>query len=68
MVALDDWYNLFNLAFFWSFALVTMTLTFLNVFFIKNDLLSVMIAIGIASVYSIYLLIDTQLILGGRKV
>lgn len=42
-------------------------MTLLNIFFIKSDIVTILIAIGIASIYSIYLIIDTQLILGGKN-
>jgi len=56
-----------NIAFFWSFFFVTFTLSIVNIFFIRSDFITILIAIAIASAYSIYLIIDTQLILGGRK-
>lgn len=67
MLALDDRYWLLYLAFFWSFFFITIIITVLNVFFIRSELVTVLISIAIASIYSIYLLIDTQLILGGGK-
>jgi FtsH-binding integral membrane protein len=54
-------------AFFWSFFLLTLALTIINVFFIHSEFLTILIAVAIGSIYSIYLIIDTQLILGGRK-
>ena len=39
----------------------------LNVFLIRSSALSILIAVGIAGVYSLYLIIDTQLIMGGRN-
>jgi FtsH-binding integral membrane protein len=38
-----------------------------NIFFIKSELIVTLIAIVLGAVYSIYLLIDTQLIMGGRN-
>jgi FtsH-binding integral membrane protein len=46
---------------------MTFMLTILNVFFIHSEFLTVLIAVAIGAVYSLYLIIDTQLILGGRK-
>jgi len=46
---------------------VTFCLTILNVFFIRTEFLTILISIGIAAIYSVYLLIDTQLILGGKN-
>lgn len=57
-----------NLGFFWSFFFISLILTFLNIFFIRSDIVTILIAIGIACVYSIYLIIDTQLVLGGKNV
>jgi FtsH-binding integral membrane protein len=56
-----------SLGFFWSFFVITLTMTLLNVFFLQSDALTVLIAIGIACIYSIYLIIDTQLIVGGKN-
>jgi hypothetical protein len=39
----------------------------LNIFFIRSEFLSILIAVAIGAVYSLYLIIDTQLILGGRN-
>jgi FtsH-binding integral membrane protein len=38
-----------------------------NVFFIRSELVVTLIAIVLGAVYSIYLLIDTQLIMGGKN-
>lgn len=38
-----------------------------NVFFIRSELIVTLIAIVLGAVYSIYLLIDTQLIMGGKN-
>jgi protein lifeguard len=38
-----------------------------NIFFIRSELVVTLIAIVLGAVYSIYLLIDTQLIMGGRN-
>jgi protein lifeguard len=46
---------------------VTTSITLINIFFIRSDLLTALVAIAIACVYSIYLIIDTQLILGGKN-
>lgn len=54
-------------AFFWSFFLLTVSLTIINVFFIHSQFVTILIAVAIGTIYSIYLIIDTQLILGGRK-
>lgn len=35
--------------------------------FLKSSFITVAVAIAIAAVYSIYLLIDTQLVLGGKN-
>ncbi len=39
----------------------------MNIFFIRSELVVTLIAIVLGAVYSIYLLIDTQLIMGGRN-
>jgi FtsH-binding integral membrane protein len=44
-----------------------MAITLLNVFIIRSSFITVLMAIGIACVYSLYLIIDTQLILGGKN-
>lgn len=46
---------------------VTFFITLINIFFIRSEILSVLISIGIAAIYSVYLIIDTQLIMGGRE-
>lgn len=46
---------------------MTFSITIINIFFIKSDFITVLVAIAIACVYSIYLIIDTQLILGGKN-
>jgi FtsH-binding integral membrane protein len=46
---------------------MTIFISFINLVFIKSDFIVTLIAIGIASIYSIYLIIDTQLILGGKN-
>jgi FtsH-binding integral membrane protein len=46
---------------------MTIFISFINFVFIKSDFIVTLIAIGIASIYSIYLIIDTQLILGGKN-
>jgi FtsH-binding integral membrane protein len=56
-----------NIAFFWSMFCVTFFITLINIFFIRSEILSVLISIGIAAIYSVYLIIDTQLIIGGRE-
>jgi FtsH-binding integral membrane protein len=56
-----------SLGFFWSFFVITLTMTLLNMFFLKSDAITVLLAIGIACIYSIYLIIDTQLIVGGKN-
>lgn len=56
-----------NIAFFWSMFCVTFFITLINIFFIRSEILSVLISIGIAAIYSVYLIIDTQLIMGGRE-
>ncbi len=57
----------FNSAFFWSFFCLTTFIIILNVFFIQSQAISIVLAIIIGAVYSIYLIIDTQLIIGGRN-
>ena len=44
-----------------------MFLVVLNVFFIRCEGLSLIIAIAFSGLYSFYLIIDTQLIMGDRK-
>lgn len=56
-----------NLGFFWAFFCVSTFIIILNVFFIRSDSLSILIAIVFSGIYSLYLIIDTQLIMGGRK-
>ena len=46
---------------------VTFFITLINIFIIRSEILSVLISIGIAAIYSLYLIIDTQLIMGGRE-
>jgi FtsH-binding integral membrane protein len=46
---------------------VTFSITIINIFFIRSDFITALVAIAIACVYSIYLIIDTQLILGGKN-
>jgi len=67
MHALHARYSSAHSAFFWSFFLLTLALTLLNVFFIHSEFLTILVAVAIGAIYSIYLIIDTQLILGGRK-
>ena len=43
-----------------------MAVSLVNAFIIKSQPLSLAISVLLACVYSIYLIIDTQLILGGR--
>jgi FtsH-binding integral membrane protein len=42
-------------------------ITVINAIFLKSNFITVVVAIAIAAVYSIYLIIDTQLIFGGKK-
>jgi FtsH-binding integral membrane protein len=42
-------------------------ITIINAIFLKSNFITVVVAIAIAAVYSIYLIIDTQLIFGGKK-
>jgi FtsH-binding integral membrane protein len=63
-----DGYDNKYLGFFWSIMLVAFFLTLANTFFIKSNFITIGIAIVIAAIYSIYLIIDTQLIFGGRNV
>ena len=44
-----------------------MFLVMINVFFIRSNALSILIAIVFSAIYSIYLIIDTQLIMGNRN-
>ena len=44
-----------------------MFLVILNVFFIRSEGMSIFIAILFSGIYSLYLIIDTQLIMGNRK-
>lgn len=46
---------------------MTFSITIINIFFIRSDFITALVAIAIACVYSIYLIIDTQLILGGKN-
>ena len=46
---------------------MTTSITLINIFFIRSDFITALVAIAIACVYSIYLIIDTQLILGGKN-
>lgn len=56
-----------NIGFFWAFFCVSTFIIILNVFFIRSNALSILIAIVFAGIYSLYLIIDTQLIMGGKK-
>lgn len=56
-----------NSGFFWSFFFVTFSITIINIFFIRSDFITALVAVAIACLYSIYLIIDTQLILGGKN-
>jgi FtsH-binding integral membrane protein len=38
-----------------------------NVFILRSSLLSNLMALVIAGIYSVYILIDTQLVLGGKN-
>lgn len=47
--------------------MIVFVVSLVNVFFIKSELVVTLIAIVLGAVYSIYLLIDTQLIMGGKN-
>lgn len=55
-----------NVGFGCSIFCVMICLTIIDVFFVRNTFESNLIAFAFACIYSIYLLIDTQLILGGK--
>ena len=57
----------FYLGFLWSFIFVSMFLVMLNMFFIRSNGLSIVIAIAFSALYAFYLIVDTQLIMGGRR-
>lgn len=57
----------FNLAFFCGMFWVILFVSLINVFFLRISFISTVISVLLAAVYTIYLLIDTQLILGGGK-
>ena len=44
-----------------------MFLVMLNMFFIRSNGLSIVIAIAFSALYAFYLIVDTQLIMGGRR-
>ena len=60
-------YISWDIGFFWSFFFVSMFLVMLNVFFIKSNALSILIAVVFSAIYAFYLIIDTQLIMGNRN-
>ena len=56
------------LGFCWSFVMIIVWVIFLNLFFlIHSSLLLGLYAAVFAVIYSIYILIDTQMIMGGKK-
>lgn len=63
MLAFYDRYLWSYLGWFWSFLFVTITITVMNIFFVRSDFLTALLAIAIAVIYSLYLVIDTQLVL-----
>lgn len=60
-------YISWDVGFFWSFFFVSMFLVLLNVFFIRSNALSILIAVVFSAIYAFYLIIDTQLIMGNRN-
>lgn len=56
-----------NIGFFWSLLWITICITIINIFFIQSSIWSMLTSIGIACMYSIYLIFDTQLIVGGSS-
>lgn len=56
-----------NLAFGWSIFWVFLFLSMFNVLLFRSSLLSNLMALVIAGIYSVYILIDTQLVLGGKN-
>ena len=48
--------------------MVVFAVSIINLFFLRSSWVETLIAMGFASIFSIYLIIDTQLILGGRHV
>jgi len=47
--------------------LIIFVVSLVNIFFIRSELVVTLIAIILGAVYSIYILIDTQLIMGGKN-
>ena len=46
---------------------VILIISFINVFFIRAGFITIIISVLLAAIYTVYLLIDTQLIVGGGK-
>ena len=51
----------------WGFFFVALFLILVNIFFVRCAGLGLFISIAFAMIYSFYLIIDTQLIMGGRN-
>jgi FtsH-binding integral membrane protein len=59
--------NKSNLAFVASLMWIIFSISIINIFFLKSSLIVCAIAGILAVIYSIYILIDTQLIMGGKN-
>lgn len=46
---------------------IVFSVSLINMLFLRSSMLTMGIAAAFALIYSLYLLIDTQLILGGKK-
>jgi FtsH-binding integral membrane protein len=59
--------NSSNLAFITSLMWIILSISLVNIFFLKSSLIVCAIAAIMAIIYSAYILIDTQLIMGGKN-
>ena len=61
------WYLFHYLGLLWAFLFLALFLVLVNIFFVRCTGLGLFISLAFAMLYSFYLIIDTQLIMGGRK-
>ena len=54
---------MFYLGWFWRLVFVSIAVVIMNLIFTGSDFLTALLAIGIAAIYSLYLVVDTQLVI-----